>query len=60
MQEFFLVCPQGDTLSPLLSNVMPTEFDRGLEKRGHKFAAMQMTTIFMLIVRRQEKELWAA
>lgn len=31
--------PQGDPLSPLPSNIMFTEFDRGLEKRGHKFCS---------------------
>lgn len=30
-------CPQGGPLSPLLSNIMLTELDRELEKRGHKF-----------------------
>lgn len=30
-------CPQGGPLSPLLSNIMLTEFDREIEKRGHKF-----------------------
>ncbi|MCR3761931.1 group II intron reverse transcriptase/maturase [Clostridium felsineum] len=30
-------CPQGSPLSPLLSNIMLTELDRELEKRGHKF-----------------------
>lgn len=30
-------CPQGGPLSPLLSNIVLTEFDRELEKRGHKF-----------------------
>lgn len=30
-------CPQGGPLSPLLSNIMLTEFDRELEKRGHKY-----------------------
>ena len=29
--------PQGGNLSPLLSNVYLTKFDRELEKRGHKF-----------------------
>ena len=29
--------PQGGPLSPLLSNVMLTELDRELERRGHKF-----------------------
>lgn len=29
--------PQGGNLSPLLSNIYLTEFDRELEKRGHKF-----------------------
>jgi group II intron reverse transcriptase/maturase len=29
--------PQGDNLSPLLSNIYLTEFDRMLESRGHKF-----------------------
>jgi len=30
--------PQGGNLSPLLSNIYLTEFDRMLENRGHKFA----------------------
>jgi len=30
-------CPQGGPLSPLLSNIMLTEFDKELEQRGHKF-----------------------
>jgi group II intron reverse transcriptase/maturase len=30
-------CPQGGPLGPLLSNIMLTEFDRELEKWGHKF-----------------------
>ena len=29
--------PQGGNLSPLLSNIYLTEFDRMLERRGHKF-----------------------
>ncbi|HCC35034.1 MAG TPA: hypothetical protein DEQ02_05150 [Ruminococcaceae bacterium] len=29
--------PQGGKLSPLLSNIYLTEFDRMLESRGHKF-----------------------
>ena len=29
--------PQGGPLSPLLSNILLTELDRELEKRGHKF-----------------------
>jgi hypothetical protein len=29
--------PQGGTLSPLLSNIYLTKFDRMLEERGHKF-----------------------
>lgn len=29
--------PQGGNLSPLLSNIYLTEFDRELESRGHKF-----------------------
>src|SRR5450756_1796471 len=29
--------PQGGPLSPLLSNVMLDEFDKELEKRGHRF-----------------------
>jgi len=29
--------PQGGPLSPLLSNIVLDEFDRELEKRGHKF-----------------------
>lgn len=30
-------CPQGGPLSPLFSNIMLTELDREIEKRGHKF-----------------------
>jgi group II intron reverse transcriptase/maturase len=30
-------CPQGGNLSPLLSNVYLTKFDKMLEERGHKF-----------------------
>jgi group II intron reverse transcriptase/maturase len=30
--------PQGGNLSPLLSNIYLTAFDRELERRGHKFA----------------------
>jgi len=30
--------PQGGPLSPLLSNIMLDDFDKELEKRGHKFA----------------------
>lgn len=30
--------PQGGPLSPLLSNILLTDLDRELEKRGHKFA----------------------
>jgi len=30
--------PQGGPLSPLLSNVMLDDFDKELEKRGHRFA----------------------
>jgi RNA-directed DNA polymerase len=30
--------PQGGPLSPLLSNIVLDEFDRELEKRGHRFA----------------------
>ena len=29
--------PQGGPLSPLLSNILLTELDRELEKRGHSF-----------------------
>ena len=29
--------PQGGNLSPLLSNIYLTKFDRMLEERGHKF-----------------------
>lgn len=29
--------PQGGPLSPLLANIMLTELDRELERRGHKF-----------------------
>jgi len=29
--------PQGSPLSPLLSNIVLTEFDRKLEERGHRF-----------------------
>ena len=30
--------PQGGPLSPLLSNIMLTDLDRELERRGHAFA----------------------
>ena len=30
--------PQGGPLSPLLSNIVLDEFDRALERRGHRFA----------------------
>ncbi len=30
--------PQGSPLSPLLSNILLDEFDRELERRGHRFA----------------------
>jgi RNA-directed DNA polymerase len=30
--------PQGGPLSPLLSNLVLDEFDRELERRGHRFA----------------------
>jgi len=29
--------PQGGPLSPLLSNILLDEFDKELEKRGHRF-----------------------
>ncbi len=29
--------PQGGPLSPLLANILLTDFDRELEKRGHRF-----------------------
>lgn len=29
--------PQGGPLSPLLSNIMLNELDKGLERRGYKF-----------------------
>ncbi len=29
--------PQGDPLSPLLSNIVLDELDKELESRGHKF-----------------------
>ena len=29
--------PQGGPLSPLLSNIMLTELDREVERRGHRF-----------------------
>ncbi len=29
--------PQGGPLSPLLSNILLTDLDKELEKRGHKF-----------------------
>ena len=30
--------PQGGSLSPLLSNIMPDDLDKELERRGHRFA----------------------
>jgi len=36
-EETYLGTPQGGNLSPLLSNVMLTELDRELEKRGLRF-----------------------
>ena len=30
--------PQGAVISPLLSNLVLDEFDRELERRGHRFA----------------------
>lgn len=30
-------CPQGSPISPLLGNIMLTELDKELERRGHKF-----------------------
>lgn len=37
MSGLILCAPQGDPLSPLLSNVMLHELDKELEKRGHRF-----------------------
>ena len=35
--ETMIGVPQGDPLSPLLSNIMLNELDKELERRGHKF-----------------------
>ncbi|MPM48558.1 hypothetical protein SDC9_95283 [bioreactor metagenome] len=54
-------CPQGGPLSPLLSNVMLTELDRDLEKRGHKFCRYaDDNTISMLKAKGRETELCKA
>ncbi|MFA7235214.1 MAG: reverse transcriptase domain-containing protein [Terrimicrobiaceae bacterium] len=29
--------PQGGPLSPLLSNILPDDLDKELERRGHRF-----------------------
>ena len=36
-QETEIGVPQGGPLSPILSNIMLTELDRELERRGHRF-----------------------
>jgi group II intron reverse transcriptase/maturase len=36
--------PQGGPLSPLLSNILLTDLDRELEKRGHRFCRYAETT----------------
>lgn len=36
--------PQGSPLSPLLSNLLLTDLDRELERRGRWFAVMQRAT----------------
>ena len=36
-EETILGVPQGGPLSPLLSNIMLNEFDKELERRGHRF-----------------------
>ena len=46
--------PQGSPLSPLLSNIMLTELDKELEKRGHRFCAMRMTATSMCAVKRRD------
>ncbi|SKC12817.1 Reverse transcriptase (RNA-dependent DNA polymerase) [Lysinibacillus sp. AC-3] len=33
--------PQGGPLSPLLSDIVLDEFDKELEKRGHKFVSLR-------------------
>jgi group II intron reverse transcriptase/maturase len=37
VQERYEGTPQGGPLSPLLSNILLDEMDKGLESRGHKF-----------------------
>ena len=41
--------PQGGPLSPLLGNIMLTELDRELERRGHKFTRYADYAEFMII-----------
>ena len=43
--------PQGGPLSPLLANIMLDDFDKELEKRGHRFA--RYADDFMILVRSQ-------
>jgi retron-type reverse transcriptase len=41
--------PQGGPLSPLLSNIYLTKFDRMLEERGHKFVRTKVRGMRMIV-----------
>jgi group II intron reverse transcriptase/maturase len=47
--------PQGGPLSPLLSNIMLTELDKELEKRGHRFVRYADDLIILCKSRRSAK-----
>ena len=50
--------PQGGPLSPLLSNILLTDLDRELERRGTGSAAMRMTVIFTSKAKWQDSTRW--
>ena len=47
--------PQGGPLSPILSNIMLTELDKELERRGHRFARYADDLIILCKSRRSTK-----
>jgi retron-type reverse transcriptase len=50
--------PQGGPLSPLLSNILLTDLDRELERRGTSSAATPMTAISTPEAKRRDNGLW--